>query len=155
MNNVGEIETECIQYLRCSENSIKGRRIKESLCSSVFKRSPLQLSQSHWASGLRPLSGILNKYKIQHFRNSKFFQLHLERGRHIICCVPYKKLTTVTVPKTVHVSCLSPEDGNRCSCRNVMPQLLRITRRWKQSQSPVILNIVLHRYNSIKSTTAS
>jgi hypothetical protein len=46
----------------------------------------------------------------------------------------------------------SHEDGNRCSCRNVVFYSWWYTGQWKKSKNAVILGVMHHRQNPLEST---
>jgi hypothetical protein len=74
-------------------------------------------TQNYWVFGLCPSSG----FEIIRRKNTTFRKLDLfpslGEGRHLLCWVPYKELTSITGRSR----CLpSPEEGNRSSFRNIV-----------------------------------
>jgi hypothetical protein len=76
-------------------------------------------TQNHWVYGLCLSSRILNNLK-KRFRNWIWLHLPVGVGGHLICWVPYKALTSITICNRVDISLPSPEDGNKSSFQNVV-----------------------------------
>jgi hypothetical protein len=72
-------------------NGLGGKKVPNKLNTTLPNET-----ENHWASGLCPSFGILNNCKTQRFGNWNCFRLQVREGKHLLCWVPQKELTSIT-----------------------------------------------------------
>jgi hypothetical protein len=111
---------------------------------------------NYWVCGLCPLPGILNTRKQSVSEAESIFVLRW-RERETLCWVPYKELTSITVPRLAlskesnRVGATSPHLCTETSFfRNVLFSSTFNFWRWSESRNPVTLKCqcVLTEYSS-------
>jgi hypothetical protein len=92
-----------------SRAKFKGSGVKKSPCLRTLwirkfshKCLPIQallyilVTENHWVYGLHPSSGILNNHKTQCSGKWVFFHLQVRGGRHLLCWVPQKDISSIS-----------------------------------------------------------
>jgi hypothetical protein len=93
-------------------------------------------NQNHWVSRLCPLIGILNTRKTKRFGNWICFRLQVRWGRHLLCWVLQKELTSITAPVSENFCFLVTHNSGR----------------WAKSRNQFILSVMQKHHNPLDST---